>query len=246
MKYFTRIVVIFFFPLLWSCSDDSPSPKEYLQPDIPASNNNIINQSPVVKKFTFLALGDSYTIGHGVSEEMRWPNQLKDRLLKESVSLEKVDIIAQPGWTTSALLYAIDQKQPDQYDMVSLLIGVNNQYQKRLFEEFQEEFRELLDIALNLSGESQRVFVVSIPDYGVTRYGSANPEGIATEINNYNGFIRGYCEEKNVPFVDVTEISRTLAASDGALASDALHPSGYQYSLWVEKIVPVVLELLEP
>ncbi|MCA0931813.1 SGNH/GDSL hydrolase family protein [Lutimonas saemankumensis] len=195
--------------------------------------------------FTFLALGDSYTIGQGVSDEMRWPNQLKDRLLKESVTLEKVDIIAQTGWTTSALLNAINEKQPGQYDLVSLLIGVNNQYQQRPFEEFQEEFKELLNISMNLAGESKRVFVVSIPDYGVTRYGSANPGGIASEINNYNGFIKMHCQENNVPLVDVTEISRNLGDSDGALASDALHPSGYQYSLWVEEIVPVVLELLE-
>ncbi|WKK67559.1 SGNH/GDSL hydrolase family protein [Lutimonas zeaxanthinifaciens] len=204
-----------------------------------------MNPPSTENTFTFLALGDSYTIGQGVSEEMRWPNQLKDRLLKESITLNKVHIIAQTGWTTSALLNAIDQKKPGQYDMVSLLIGVNNQYQRKPFEEFKEEFIELLDIALNLSGESQRVFVVSIPDYGVTRYGSANPGGIASEINNYNGFIKMHCEENKVPFVDVTEISRTLADSEGALASDALHPSGYQYSLWVEEIIPVVLELLE-
>ena len=245
MKYCRVTFIFLFFSLLWSCADDSISGMEYFQPTNPGSNSNPVNQSPSENTFTFLALGDSYTIGQGVSEEMSWPNQLKDRLEEESVTLEKVDIIAQTGWTTSSLLNAIDQNQPDQYDMVSLLIGVNNQYQRRPFEEFQEEFNELLTIALNLSGKTQSVFVVSIPDYGVTRYGSGNPGGIASDINNYNGFIRIQCEENNVPFVDVTEISRTLADSEGALASDALHPSGYQYSLWVEEILPVVLELLE-
>ena len=218
---------------------------DYFQPSSPGSNGDLINQSPLENTFSFLALGDSYTIGQGVSEEMRWPNQLKDRLEKESVILEKVDIIAQTGWTTSALLNAIAQNQPAQYDLVSLLIGVNNQYQRRPFEEFKEEFKELLEIAINLTGESQSVFVVSIPDYSVTRYGSGNPGGITSDINNYNGFIKIQCEENNIPFVDVTEISRALADSEGALSSDALHPSGYQYSLWVEEIVPVVLELIE-
>jgi len=226
-----------------SCTDD----------ETPMNQNQILlatdptpNNSPnVSQSFSYLALGDSYTIGQGVTEESRWPNQLKTQLLTKSIQLIPVDIIAQTGWTTEDLLTAIEAQRPDQYDLVSLLIGVNNQFQKRPFSQFESEFEELLEKTIVIAGGKQHLFVVSIPDYGVTRFGSGNPGGIATEINAYNAYIQQQCIKRDILYLDITEISRSLGDNSTALADDGLHPSGAQYLKWVEKILPEVIKLLQ-
>jgi lysophospholipase L1-like esterase len=194
---------------------------------------------------SYLALGDSYTIGQGVDEQARWPNQLKDSLLVYDKNLSKVDIIAKTGWTTNNLIKAIEAENPDKYDLVSLLIGVNNQYQKLNFNQFKIEFDSLLTIADNLTIKYNRLFVVSIPDYGVTPFGANNSEIIGQEIDKYNSYMKITCQDLGIPFVNITEISRELGDSSIALAPDKLHPSGYQYRLWVKEILPIVKKLLE-
>ena len=196
------------------------------------------------RKLDYLALGDSYTIGEGVPEELRWPNQLAERLSEFDIDLSPVDIIATTGWTTRQLLDGIEAADPERHGLVSLLIGVNNQYRKQPFELYEREFGELLGIAIELAGGKQNVFVVSIPDYGVTPFGSGDPEGIGKEIDRYNTHARKTCEEQGIPFVDITGISRELGDSPGALAADRLHPSGSQYTRWTEAILPVALELI--
>ena len=156
-----------------------------------------------------------------------------------------VDIIAQTGWTTRNLLDAISQENPAPHDVVSLLIGVNNQFQNQSYFVFQDEFNELLDISIDLAGDTSAVFVVSIPDYGVTPFGSSNSQNIAEALDNYNAYMKGQCDELQIPFIDITSISRELGDSDGALAPDNLHPSAAQYALWVEKMVPIVLPIFE-
>ena len=193
----------------------------------------------------YLALGDSYTIGQGVSEELRWPNQLAGKLRDARYDISEVNIIATTGWTTRDLLNGIDAQDPDRHDLVSLLIGVNNQYQKLPFDKYEIEFIELLDIAIELAGGKENVFVVSIPDYGVTPFGSGDPEGIGKEIDRYNAYAQERCSEKGIPFIDITGISRELGNSEGALASDRLHPSGLQYTRWTDAILPVVIEVLK-
>jgi len=206
-------------------------------------------QDPVVSEpvnYTYLALGDSYTIGQGVTKPMRWPNQLKSRLKSDNINLEEVNILARTGWTTTALLSAIAREKPKNHNLVSLLIGVNNQYQNSSFTSFKNEFDELLNISLSLAGKTKKVFVVSIPDYGVTPFGAGfRRQTLADEIDMYNAYIKEKCDQFDVPFIDVTYLSRQLGDSKGALADDELHPSGSQYSKWVDLIYPVALDLLK-
>lgn len=203
--------------------------------------------NPADTSIQYLALGDSYTIGQGVTESERWPVQLSQRIEEETGFLVKWEIIAQTGWTTSNLLSAIDSYQLDsaQYNLVSLLIGVNNQFQGKPFSLYETEFDSLLHFAIEIAGEKGKVFVVSIPDYGVTPFGSSNSEKIAREIDEYNEYAKSVCNDAGIPFIDITSISRELGSSTGALASDNLHPSGYQYSIWTDRILQKVLELIE-
>ena len=192
----------------------------------------------------YLALGDSYTIGQGIALVESWPLQLGGKLIENSFSVDKNDIIAQTGWETTDLLNALADSSLEDYNLVSLLIGVNNQFSNRPFETYTTEFDLLLDQAIGLAG-TDRVFVVSIPDYGVTPFGSNNSENIAFELDEYNAYAAAKCQTLNIPFVNITEISRQLGDSNGALASDNLHPSGTQYGKWVEEMLPIVLNLLE-
>ena len=192
----------------------------------------------------YLALGDSYTIGQGIALAESWPMQLGGKLIENSFSVDKNDIIAQTGWETTDLLNALADSSLEDYNLVSLLIGVNNQFSNRPFETYTSEFDLLLDQAIGLAG-SDRVFVVSIPDYGVTPFGSNNSENIAFELDEYNAYAAAKCQALNIPFINITEISRQLGDSNGALASDNLHPSGTHYSKWVGEMLPIVLNLLE-
>jgi lysophospholipase L1-like esterase len=196
-------------------------------------------------EISYLALGDSYTIGQGVADQSRWPNQLADSLRNMNVKVQDPKIIAQTGWTTRNLIEAINAQSLMTYDLVSLLIGVNNQYQNRSFDEFKIEFEELLQTALNLSTDTKQVFVVSIPDYGVTPFGSANAEIIAEQLDMYNQYMEDVCDGESVLFINITDISRELGDQSGALANDQLHPSGEQYSKWVDRMLPFVVELIK-
>ena len=201
------------------------------------------NQITPITNLQYLALGDSYTIGEGVDEEDRWPNQLARKLGEVQIEIQKVEIIATTGWTTRDLLNGIEAGSPGKQDLVSLLIGVNNQYQKKPFEQFEREFSILLSQAIELAGNKDFVFVVSIPDYGVTPFGSGNAEGIGREIDKYNTHIAEVCEDRGIPFIDITGISREMGSGEGALTADRLHPSGIQYTRWTEAILPVVIDL---
>ncbi len=224
------------FVLIFSCSSD-----ETFQITIEEEE-----QPEEIQRFSFLALGDSYTIGQGVTESESWPFQLQNVLTSETQQIKEVKVIAQTGWTTSNLLSAIETQDPGNYDIVSLLIGVNNQFQRIDFTVFESEFNLLLNKAISLAnGNKKKVFVVSIPDYGVTPFGSNNSDVIAEEIDMYNTYIQQQCEAQEIPFIDITSISRNLGASVGALATDNLHPSANQYRLWVEEILPVVQGILE-
>ena len=187
------------------------------------------------EQIQYLALGDSYTIGQGVDTLDRWPNQLSSKLAQEDYTIEKTDIIAQTGWKTSDLLNAIEGTNLEDYNLISLSIGVNNQFSGIPFEVYTSEFDELLGRIIDAAGSS-RVFIVSIPDYGVTPFGSNNSETIAQELDEYNEYARLKCDTLNIPYINITEISRILGASEGALASDNLHPSGLMYLEWAKKI----------
>lgn len=184
----------------------------------------------------FLALGDSYTIGESVSEVERWPMRLA-AMLEAVGSPVTVTIIAQTGWTTDELAAAIEQAAPQgAYDLVSLLIGVNNQYRGRDPSQYQLEFRQLLAQAITFAGgEPGRVIVLSIPDWGVTPFAEGRDlVQIAQEIDTFNALNRAEAEQQGAAYIDVTPISRQAAADPALIASDGLHPSGKMYGAWAE------------
>lgn len=186
----------------------------------------------------FLALGDSYTIGQSVAVNERWPEQFFDELTRLGYSVAELKIIAQTGWRTDNLKNAINQQMPlNGYNLVSLLIGVNNQYQGGNIQTYAKEFEELLNQAIALAGYNpSHVFVLSIPDYAYTPFGNGN-SNISIQIDQFNNINRAITEKYNVRYIDITPISRNGLINPALVAADGLHPSGLMYSLWVEEII---------
>ncbi len=185
----------------------------------------------------YLALGDSYTIGQSVSYEERYPVQLVRRLQQDSIRMLDPTIIARTGWTTTQLKNAIAEASlRESYDLVSLLIGVNNQYQNKPIDLYRTEFTELLETALRLADrDTSRLFVLSIPDYAYTPFGqSTNPQKISREIDEYNKINQEITEAYGISYFNITPISRQGLSDPDLVASDRLHPSGKMYRLWVE------------
>jgi lysophospholipase L1-like esterase len=187
----------------------------------------------------FLALGDSYTIGESVKEEERWPEVLATELRKKGKTVEKPKIIATTGWRTDQLKKAIEEARlKPEYNLVSLLVGVNNQYQGKSAESYAPEFEELLNIAIKLAGcKKENVFVVSIPDYGFTPFGQPKQDQITQALDEYNAINKKITEKAGVQYVNITDISRKGFEQPDLVADDKLHPSGKQYALWVERIL---------
>lgn len=197
--------------------------------------------------FRYLALGDSYTIGESVSEMERWCDQLAKLLQADGVFLG-VTIIARTGWTTDELWEGMQAREMEPpYDLVSLLIGVNNQYRGYDIHDYREQFIFLLKKSIEYArGDPKRVIVLSIPDWGVTPFASGRDrDQIANEIDQFNAVNQEEAEKAGAHYVDVTPASRE-AVSDGALvASDGLHPSGKMYARWAEKVLPLAREILK-
>lgn len=196
--------------------------------------------------YRYLALGDSYTIGEAVEPEKNFPFQLKDRLAGQNWHCEELKIVAKTGWTTAELQEGIARAKPKgPYDLVTLLIGVNNQYRRYERSLYPPEFKQLLDQAIAFAGgRTERVIVVSIPDYGVTPFGKEMADQIYEDLLWYNGEASRLAHEKGVAFVDIFEISREAAGNPALLAHDQLHPSEHMYRKWVEAIYPVALSKL--
>ena len=202
----------------------------------------------------YLALGDSYTIGESVEVAGRWPMQLAARLRDAGIAIADPRIIATTGWTTDELSAAMDEAEPlGEWDFVSLLIGVNNQYRGRSVDDYAGEFAALLERAVMLAGgRADRVLALSIPDWGVTPFARAelrSPRRIAQELDAYNTAAHAICAGRGVAFVDITGISRSDASRDDSdaqpmLAKDGLHPSALQYARWTDAALPVARDLL--
>ena len=205
-------------------------------------------QAPISEELlTYLALGDSYTIGTGVRAEVRWPTQLVNAIERDTdLRFGEVRYVAQNGWRTDDLRAGIERTTlRERYDLVSLLIGVNNQFQGRSVAAYEADFRELLDRAITFAdGRPERVFVVSIPDYAFTPFGQGRA-GISADIDRFNAAARAITEAAGVMFYNITPISREGLAMPQLVADDDLHPSGEQYGRWVEEVLlePVIAQL---
>lgn len=219
------------FPILISCQTKTDS----LEP----TNS---------ESFSYLALGDSYTIGTGIDTANSYPMQLTDSLTVEGYTFEETQIIATNGWTTQDLIDGIQDTKPgSDHDLVSLLIGVNNQFQGLEIDLYTTQFRDLLEQAIGFAGmDTSKVLVISIPNYGVTPFGQAfDPDKIRTEITQYNEIASEISAEYDIPFINITPISELAADDPDLLASDKLHPSAEMYSLWVTEILKIVRPKLE-
>lgn len=191
-----------------------------------------------------LCLGDSYTKGQGVPVEESFPYLLRDTLVQIGVQVDSLKVLAETGWTTSDLSLAVEAAELEaDWDFVTLLIGVNNQYQGQPIENYRAAFEGLLFEAIGLAkGRKERVLVISIPDYGYTPFGEANQAAISEEIDLYNDINKSVSDSLNIAYANITAISRE--PKEGWEALDELHPSGDQYAAWVQFFMPTVIELL--
>ncbi len=240
MKQLLKIIVftvsfgVVFYGCISNNSDETPNTENPATP----------------KNFKLIALGDSYTIGQSVCESCRFPAQLKDSLQTRYTTLDtfNLEIIAQTGWTTTNLKNAISSANPpNDFDLVTLLIGVNNQYQNKPFELYETEFIELVDTAISLvGGNASKLIVVSIPDYAYTPFGQAsNALNISTQLELYNTYAQTYCADNNLKYVYITDITQQGLDNPALLATDNLHPSTLAYTKFVERILPLALDILE-
>lgn len=192
------------------------------------------------KNYSYLALGDSYTIGEGLQQQDNFPSQALYLLKNKGYSIEPLRIVAKTGWTTGDLKDGVMNNitSGERYDIVTLLIGVNNQYQDRALAEYSVQFEELLKMAITFAGNKpSQVFVLSIPDWGVTPFGkSHDPEKIAKEIDSFNVINKTISTNLMVTYIDITRSTREAANDPSLISSDHLHPSAKEYHRWAEKL----------
>lgn len=238
MSFIDILVLFVFFPMGQAVSDLAVSERS-------VSTEPVLVRS--ASEHSLLALGDSYTIGEGVAEEDRWPVQLVQSLRQRGESWSKPQIIAKTGWTTDELQAAIqEQELAPQYDWVTLLIGVNNQYRGRDLEEYRQQFAELLEVAIEKTGGNpQRVIVLSIPDWGVTPFATArgrDPALIAAQIDQFNQVNLQETSQRNAHYVDITPLSREVAdRPQEFLVADQLHPSAEMYRQWASLAAAIIV-----
>jgi lysophospholipase L1-like esterase len=233
MFYGFSVIIISF--LLLSCQSDTKK--------METSDNH--QQEPL--EAVYLALGDSYTIGESVAAEERFPQQLVSRLKTETAIDIQLQVVAKTGWTTGELTDAIDDAAIEStFELVSLLIGVNNQYRGMGTAVYRQEFVQLLQTAIGFAGgDAARVVVLSIPDYGVTPF-AANMDTakIAREIDAFNAINFAETAKTAAKYFDITPISRRAAVDPGLIAADGLHPSAKMYGEWVEKLMPDAVKII--
>ncbi len=235
-----NILLITLIMSVFACSDPKKS--------------SIIHKVDSDMPMKYLALGDSYTIGEGVEEEKRYPNQLVSRINDElELTFSSPTIIAKTGWTVEELLEAIEKSKTleSHYNLVTVLIGVNNQYQGKSVEEFKVEFKKLLLQAIGFAGNlPDHVIVLSIPDWGVTPFAETkgvDQEKVASEIDAFNNAKKEICEIYGVPFLEITDHYRKIGSQPEMLVEDQLHPSGLVYAHWADLLLnQVETSNLEP
>lgn len=221
-------ILLIVFLLMISCNENTNKP-------------DIIEMETEINTFkNYLALGDSYTIGESVQEKDRFPVQLVNELNAKNYNFNVPLIIAQTGWTTGELKDAILKENiSEKYDLVTLLIGVNNQYRGKSVDEFRLEFAELLNMAISFAGNNaQNIIVVSIPDWAVSPFAkNRDRTKISEEIDLFNAVKKEETLKRNISFVDITAISRQALNKPEYFANDGLHFSGSMHKLWVDEII---------
>ncbi len=235
-----NLLLIAFFAVLGpACSTDAAMDFERMEPERNRQSTATIR---------YLALGDSYTAGTGIDTLQSFPRQLQRALAQELNRGVSVQVVATAGWRTDNLIDALEEETlEDSYDLVTLLIGVNNQFQNRPFSQYEDEFPRLLNRALDLAGnDPDRVTVLSIPDYSYTPFGQdLGFENISQEIDVYNNFAATIAEQNGIPFVDITDISRNGLEDTSLVAGDHLHLSEKAYQMFLNRIVPSVISKLK-
>ncbi|HLO39347.1 MAG TPA: SGNH/GDSL hydrolase family protein [Lacibacter sp.] len=227
------LICIFIF-LFSSCNKDAPNTTVVTPPSSPTIH-------------TWLALGDSYTIGQGVAANERFPMQTAALLLQQGIQVQAPTYVATTGWTTGNLQSSINSINPNKHSIVSLLIGVNDQYQFRDTTGYRQRFTELLIKAIELAnGKKQNVFVLSIPDYSVTPFAASyDTAQIRKEIDWFNNINRHVTQQYNCPYLDITPSTREGRYNSSLIASDGLHPSAAEYKRWADKLTPMIVQVLK-
>lgn len=231
MINYIHLCTLIAFTLLMGCSQ-----KE--------NTENTMTDSP----FTYLALGDSYTIGEGVEEGDRYPNQTVSLLHEKGYSFEKPTIIAKTGWTTDELQQGIAESEiaGKSYDLVTLLIGVNNQYRGRALDNYENEFRSLLEQAIRFANnKADHVVVISIPDWGITPFAEERKTDrgkVSQEIDLFNASNRTISEDLGVHYIEITARYRAIGAAPEMLVADKLHPSSKVYAEWATDLSALIVE----
>lgn len=196
-----------------------------------------------MQKVKYLALGDSYTIGEGVSEEERFPSQTVKLLKVQDIDVRALTYIAVTGWTTLDLMTAINAQTPgNDFDIVTLLIGVNDQYQKLSKDRYKIQFAALLNRAVEFAeNRKNRVFVLSIPDYSVTPFVDTKKKPLVSlEVDEFNAINKEITLQSGITYIDITSSSRRAENDHTLIAADGLHPSNKEYAIWAGMLVPLI------
>ena len=240
--------IFFLLTVMIGCTSNTNYNDEDLNIDRDDFSDNLIVEdnlnTPRESPYSFIALGDSYTIGEGVNEDERWPNQFVDVAYESGVDFDQPMIIAETGWKTYDLLNAINQTNfTKKYDYISLLIGVNNQFNSRPIDEFEEDLNKLMDEMKRIKKNDGSIIIISIPDWGYTPFGeSSDMSDISEQINLFNSSLRKFATTNGLKYVDVTEISRRGINEPDLITNDNLHPSGIMYLEWAKKIYNIWID----
>lgn len=252
-KIYVWAILAFFS---FGCSSESSAALEEILEEVPEEIMPIEekeeateNNNEEKKTIKILSLGDSYTIGESVCDTCRFPEQLKSKLISEfdEGTPFEIQVIARTGWSTTDLKNTLSTTDLNsEYDLVTLLIGVNNQFQSLPFSTFETEFNELVNISIALAnGVSSNVVIISIPDYANTEFGQFfGGASISEEITTYNLFIKNYCITNNLNYIDAQNLIFDCLTNPNLIASDKLHPSELAYSNLVNQLLSLAYQIL--
>ena len=248
MKFHLFYKLFFLLTVLKACESSISYNDDNLNIDRDKSSNDLILKEDInslgSSLSSFIALGDSYTVGEGVNEYERWPNQFVDIANENGFDFDQPVIIAETGWKTYDLLDSINQTNfTSKYDYISLLIGVNNQFNSRPIHEFEEDLNKLMDEMNRIKKDDGSIIIISIPDWGYTPFAeSVEMSDISEKIDLFNSSLMKFAATNDLKYVDVTEISRRAINEPNLITDDNLHPSESMYLEWANKIYNIWID----